>query len=137
MDTKEVKSKEDFLEERGFDFDNFQLENEFSAKAILQAMESYAAQKQGCNVWQLCPKCLGDGNLMRYNSPPMSTSATPICDVCNGAKIIATPNCREGVLREDLQKFFIWFRNNGDNHIGLSVEKMIEIYLQEVNTKNE
>ena len=43
-------------------------------------------------LWQLCPKCNGDGNLLRYNSPPMmSTNIAPVCDVCNGAKILATP----------------------------------------------
>jgi len=39
--------------------------------------------------YQLCPKCYGDGNLLRYNSPNMmSTTAAAICDVCNGNKII-------------------------------------------------
>lgn len=38
--------------------------------------------------FQLCPKCNGDGNLMRYNSPPMTTTNCPVCDVCNGKKII-------------------------------------------------
>ena len=37
--------------------------------------------------WQLCPKCYGDGNLLRYNSPTL-VSSTPICDLCNGEKII-------------------------------------------------
>jgi len=41
--------------------------------------------------WRLCPKCLGDGNLARYNSPPMSTNAAPTCDVCYGAKRIVRP----------------------------------------------
>lgn len=41
--------------------------------------------------YQLCPKCFGDGHLMRYNSPSMSTTAMPICDVCQGKKIIARP----------------------------------------------
>lgn len=41
--------------------------------------------------WQLCPKCNGDGDLFRYNSPSiMATNARPICDVCNGKKIIST-----------------------------------------------
>lgn len=40
--------------------------------------------------WQLCPKCNGDGNLGRYNSPNI-VSEIPICDVCNGAKIIQRP----------------------------------------------
>jgi hypothetical protein len=39
--------------------------------------------------YQLCPKCYGDGNLLRYNSPNMmSTTSSAICDVCNGNKII-------------------------------------------------
>ena len=43
--------------------------------------------------WQLCPKCNGDGDLFRYNSPSiMGTNARPICDVCNGKKIISTVN---------------------------------------------
>ena len=37
--------------------------------------------------YQLCPKCNGDGDLARYNSPALSTGH-PICDVCNGNKII-------------------------------------------------
>jgi DnaJ-class molecular chaperone len=39
------------------------------------------------SYWQLCPKCGGDGNLLRYNSPPIMSSSV-ICDVCNGKKII-------------------------------------------------
>lgn len=43
--------------------------------------------------WQLCPKCNGDGDLYRYNSPSiMSTNCRPICDVCNGKKIISIDN---------------------------------------------
>ena len=39
--------------------------------------------------YQLCPKCLGDGDLLRYNSPAlMATNARPICDVCEGKRII-------------------------------------------------
>lgn len=42
--------------------------------------------------WQLCPKCLGDGHLGRYNSPPyMSTTTTPQCDVCFGNKVLVKP----------------------------------------------
>lgn len=41
--------------------------------------------------WQLCPKCYGDGNLARYNSPAlMGINAIIVCDVCNGSKIIKT-----------------------------------------------
>lgn len=38
--------------------------------------------------YQCCPKCYGDGNLGRYNSPTLTNSAMPVCDVCHGAKII-------------------------------------------------
>ena len=39
--------------------------------------------------WQLCPKCNGDGNLIRYNSPSTIYQGTSlVCDVCNGRKII-------------------------------------------------
>lgn len=37
--------------------------------------------------YQLCPKCSGDGDLSRYNSPALSYGAV-VCDVCNGDKII-------------------------------------------------
>lgn len=44
------------------------------------------------NYWQLCPKCNGDGNLARYNSPSIiSTDASLRCDVCNGSKVLACP----------------------------------------------
>lgn len=40
--------------------------------------------------WQLCPKCGGEGTIdLRYN--PQSTTVTNLCDVCNGAKILARP----------------------------------------------
>lgn len=34
---------------------------------------------------------------------------------------------------EILFDFFIWFRENGEKHIDMSVEKMIEIYLKDKN----
>ena len=37
--------------------------------------------------WQLCPKCLGDGHLFRFNSPWIY-SDNCVCDVCNGEKIL-------------------------------------------------
>ena len=39
--------------------------------------------------WQLCPKCNGDGNLYRYNSPALICSTSAVCDICNGRKIIS------------------------------------------------
>jgi DnaJ-class molecular chaperone len=53
----------------------------------VQPEYSYSTLSSG---WQLCPKCNGDGDLYRYNSPPfISTNCRPICDVCNGKKIIS------------------------------------------------
>lgn len=47
-----------------------------------------------CVPYQLCPKCGGDGDLLRYNSPAlMGTIARPICDVCDGKKIIPMAHC--------------------------------------------
>jgi len=59
---------------------------------VLNGFEAINFAKEWASLnygWQLCPKCNGDGNLARYNSPNLSTSTHPICDVCNGAKIIA------------------------------------------------
>lgn len=38
---------------------------------------------------------------------------------------------------ETLYNFFMWFRENGEKYFGLSIEKMIKIYLDEKNKKNE
>lgn len=54
--------------------------------------------------YQLCPKCNGDGDLARYNSPALH-SGTPICDVCNGGKIIPMhKNDSEWVSDEEIEK---------------------------------
>lgn len=39
----------------------------------------------------------------------------------------------EQLRRDDLIKFFLWFRNNGEALIGLSVEQLIDQYLKETN----
>ena len=46
-----------------------------------------------CVPYQLCPKCGGDGNLLRYNSPNLLGMTVPICDVCEGKKIIPMAHC--------------------------------------------
>ena len=47
-----------------------------------------------CVPYQICPKCAGDGDLFRYHSPAlMGTNARPICDVCEGKKIIPMAHC--------------------------------------------
>ena len=54
-----------------------------------KAKEMEAEQFKNAIPYQLCPKCNGDGNLLRYNSPAMmSTTIAPTCDVCDGNKII-------------------------------------------------
>lgn len=50
-----------------------------------------AGEQQQVGEWQLCPKCNGDGHLGRYNSPGLSTTTHPLCDVCTGAKILMKP----------------------------------------------
>lgn len=45
---------------------------------------------------------------------------------------ITAVNGLEPILLFD---FFMWFRANGEKHMDLSIEKMIEIYLKE--SKNE
>ena len=53
------------------------------------ALSLTSKEKEEWHPKQLCPKCHGDGNLSRYNSPAIiTTSASVICDVCFGAKII-------------------------------------------------
>jgi len=38
-------------------------------------------------------------------------------------------------LRDELFKFFVWFRENGEKNIGKSIEKMIEEYLKSIDKK--
>lgn len=60
---------------------------------ILKSQQNRNSNTASHVPYQLCPKCNGDGNLLRYNSPPnLTTTAAAICDVCNGDKII--PMCK-------------------------------------------
>jgi hypothetical protein len=34
---------------------------------------------------------------------------------------------------ETLKNFFMWFRENGEKYLGTSIEKMLEIYIEEKN----
>lgn len=36
------------------------------------------------------------------------------------------------ILADELYKFFMWFRDNGEKYMDLTVESMIEKYLEEV-----
>jgi hypothetical protein len=38
---------------------------------------------------------------------------------------------------ETLKNFFMWFRENGEKHLGASIEQMLEIYIEEKNKENE
>ena len=58
-----------------------------SVKLLLLSRKVYKT------FWQLCPKCNGNGDLLRYNSPSIQgTNAKPIFDVCEGEKIISIFN---------------------------------------------
>ncbi len=37
--------------------------------------------------------------------------------------------------KDKLVKFFIWFRDNGENHIGLTVEQLVNKYLETIKQK--
>ncbi len=39
-------------------------------------------------------------------------------------------------MEKDLFDFFMWFRENVEKHIDKSIEKMIKIYLDEKNKRN-
>ena len=73
-------------------------------KAEGMSAEEINTNKQVINFWQLCPKCIGQGVTSR---PPYiaadvthwsSTSAVHVCDVCNGAKILAAYKQTDNVV---------------------------------------
>src|SRR5688572_21788278 len=69
-----------------------QLTQHIGYKNIEIATLKYAMKnKKNVSEYQLCPKCHGDGNLSRYNSPNVSNTAAPICDLCNGLKMLVKP----------------------------------------------
>jgi hypothetical protein len=39
-------------------------------------------------------------------------------------------------MEKELFDFFMWFRENGEKHIDKSIEKMINIYLDEKTKRN-
>lgn len=52
-------------------------------------------QKQ-YGMWQLCPKCNGEGSVpgSHYNHDATVT-INPICPVCNGARLLVRPEIKE------------------------------------------
>jgi hypothetical protein len=42
-------------------------------------------------LWQLCPKCDGEGRLPGVHYDGLNLSTDRVCPVCNGAKILARP----------------------------------------------
>ena len=72
--------------------EKFWLEFKPNANNIVQMLVEYANlidKTKQVIPYQLCPKCHGDGNLLRFNSPALlGTMSTAICDVCVGDKII-------------------------------------------------
>ena len=76
---------------------------EYCTELIIEAMNIWHEQQVknlnipaviNCVPFQICPKCDGDGDLFRHHSPAiMGTNARPICDVCEGKKIIPMAHC--------------------------------------------
>lgn len=62
-----------------------------SAGAIQSIVEHLKEQKQ-YGLWQVCPKCEGEGKLK--NDPAFSTSAWRTCPVCNGARLLVRPEIK-------------------------------------------
>lgn len=68
-----------------------------------------ASKDKGGMQWQLCPKCDGQGSVSKPPYVPVdvdhwaSSAVSFVCDVCNGAKIIAPPggmqwvSCKNGL----------------------------------------
>jgi len=71
--------------------------------------------------WKLCPKCAGHGNVSSHGT---STVSTVLCDVCNGAKVLARPIMKteayvfdeEGIIErlKELNKQPMHFVNHPD-----------------------
>lgn len=89
-------------------------------------------------VWQKCPKCDGQGIVSK---PPYiagdqnqwsSTPTSFICDVCQGAKIIPTPDRSKFVERE---KVLEWIENNETNHYEILNANALKAFIREEGKK--
>lgn len=52
------------------------------------------SQNGDSGKWQLCPKCNGMGTVHNPYAYSTSSALTIPCDVCNGAKILPTPQTK-------------------------------------------
>ncbi len=85
MKYHQLKATDDDIIIKASDFEA--ITNEIEKLFITPPIKEYISN-------QICPKCNGDGDLFRYHSPAlMGTNAKPICDVCNGKKIIPMAHC--------------------------------------------
>jgi DnaJ-class molecular chaperone len=53
--------------------------------------------------WQLCPKCNGTGQIINPYMG-MTSPLTMLCDVCHGAKILATPTDQSTTIKDLLTR---------------------------------
>lgn len=87
---KTARTAEEFLTDYYLEL-KLDLEKHRLRGRVTYMMRDFASQFKPTPIqptsYQLCPKCNGDGNLGRYNSPN-TYSEVPICDVCNGDKVL-------------------------------------------------
>lgn len=117
---------------------NLDFMGEEEKQTIYTATELFAMGKvrmAHSQQYQLCPKCNGDGNLLRYNSPNVY-SETPICDVCNGAKVLLSQPGHEVMAfanwlgKEDLKLYAEgWCQPGGSNGLHLSTEELYKLFI--------
>lgn len=97
------------------------------------SQERYVAQ------WQLCPKCNGQG---RISKPPYvpgdvdkwtSSSISFVCDVCNGAKILAVTVYYSSNEVKDPQE--IW--DDFSQHIDDDIDSLQTVAGSDVMTKRD
>lgn len=64
------------------------------AAGTIQCLIEHLKEEKQYGMWQMCPKCEGEGQLK--NDPAFSTSAWRTCPVCNGAKLLVRPEIKPG-----------------------------------------
>jgi hypothetical protein len=110
LEEKERRIKE-------LEFENNTMGKQLSMAALqleeIPDLEQRVKELEGLPIgWQLCPKCNGDGNLLRYNSPSMlSTSSDAICDVCHGQKVLQITQFKSVSLPDEAVEFLNFVTN--------------------------